>query len=98
MTEGLSLATSAKLTVSEHLVTHNGQMSHVGVGFQSPAATENVSSVTIDEKTGNIMITFTPLAGDGTIVLHPELLPSGQIKWSCTDGTLNANYRPSHCK
>lgn len=99
VTEGMSLATSAKLTVSESLITHNGQITpEIGNGFQSPQATENVSSIVIDKATGTVVITYKPVAGGGTIILRPKMQTSGQISWTCTEGTLDSKYRPSNCK
>lgn len=99
VTEGLTLATSAKMTVSEFMISHNGQTSQpIGVGFRGPEATDNVSAITIDPNTGAITIVYTPLAGDGTIILRPKLVGSGQLSWDCTEGTLDDKYRPSMCK
>lgn len=97
--EGLHLVIGAKLAVSEYMIHHNGQVgSDIGSGFQSPAATENVSSISIEKGTGNVVIHYTKKAGDGTMMLHPEWQSSGQILWTCTGGTLAAKYRPANCK
>ncbi|PJD90605.1 MAG: pilus assembly protein [Legionella sp.] len=99
VTEGLSLVTSSKMAVSEYLIAHNGEVSKdIGAGFQSPAATDNVSSIVIESNTGDIVVTFTPVAGDGTIVFHPVMTSDGQISWACTEGTLAEKYRPASCK
>ncbi|MCR9192274.1 MAG: pilin [Gammaproteobacteria bacterium] len=98
VTEGLALATTAKLKVSEFLIAHDGEVdAQIGLGFKGPKATENVASVTIN-KIGDVVITYTPVAGDGTIVLHPLVQPSGEITWDCNEGTLDEKYRPKHCK
>ncbi|HVT63440.1 MAG TPA: pilin [Legionellaceae bacterium] len=98
--EGLSLVTSAKMVVTEYLIAHNGEPggSGLGAGYQSPQPTENVSSIVIDKNTGDITITFTPIAGNGTIVFHPSMTPSGEVTWACNEGTLAAKYRPETCK
>lgn len=99
VTEGLTLATSAKLVVTEALLMHHSEEHQViGQGFQSPAVTENVASVRIDGETGAITVAFTPLAGDGTIIFRPKVSSAGQISWDCKDGTLKSVYRPSTCK
>jgi type IV pilus assembly protein PilA len=99
VTEGLTLATSAKLVVSEALLMHQSEEHKViGEGFRSPAVTENVASVGIDGATGAITVTFTPLAGNGTIIFRPQVSSTGQISWNCTDGTLESVYRPSMCR
>ena len=97
--EGLTMANSAKLVVSEFFISHNCQGNHeIGVDYKSPAATENVSSITIDKEYGDVIITYTPAAGDGTILMHPECTPTGEVVWSCNEGTLAMKYRPASCK
>ena len=99
VTEGLTLATSAKLVVAEALLMHRGEEHTViGQGYQSPAVTENVAFVRIDHTTGAITVGFTPLAGDGTIIFRPKISKAGQITWDCKDGSLTGVYRPSMCK
>lgn len=97
--EGLHLVIGAKLAVSEYMIHHNGQVGQdIGTGFQSPAATENVSAISIENGTGNIVIHFTPKAGDGTLMLQPTWQTNGQLLWTCKGGTLPDKYRPSNCK
>ena len=94
VTEGLSLANNAKITVSENAV--NG--SDLDVGYNAPNATANVanagaSGVAIDQTNGEVTITYTPAAGDGTMVLAPHsggtaiangTIPAGgEINWDC---------------
>lgn len=97
VTEGLALVTSAKLVVSEALMVNPDNHS-IGEGFRSPSVTDNVASVKIEPVTGAITVTFTPLAGDGTIIFRPKVAGGGQISWDCTDGSLKAVYRPAMCK
>src|SRR3990167_8955826 len=54
VTEGLSLAGSAKAAVAENAA--NG--SPFGSGWTPPAATQNVASLAIDPTTGRITITY----------------------------------------
>jgi len=99
VTEGLAMASSAKLLVSEFFISHNCQGNHeIGVDFKSPAATENVSLIKIDKEYGDVTVVYTPAAGDGTILLHPECTPAGEVAWACNEGTLAAKYRPASCK
>ena len=99
VTEGLTLATNAKLMVSETLLMHQKE-EHVsiGEGFVSPPATENVSSIAIDADNGDITVSFSKLAGEGSIIFHPIISSTGQISWDCKNGTLASVYRPSVCK
>lgn len=98
--EGFALASSAKLAVAESVVASGGGMpaGNIAHGFVPPEPTENVQSISIDHNSGDITITYTPKAGDGSIVLVPTAKPTGQIVWTCKEGTLPAKYRPSQCR
>lgn len=99
VTEGLTLAAGAKIAVSETAMSNNKlPANQAATGYESPAATANVASVVIGDGTGAITITYTPVAGDGTLVLTPTLQPHGEITWSCKAGTLATKYRPANCR
>jgi type IV pilus assembly protein PilA len=100
VTEGLSLAVSAKQAVTEN--ASNGVF--YNSGWTPPAATRNVSKIEIDEGAGFITITYTAAIDAGaTMVLNPfngaklaanlfsggtgtvTTIPSaGSIGWNCT--------------
>ena len=71
VTEGLSLAGSAKAAISENVSNGNG----LTQGYTLPATTNNVTSVTPDPLTGRIVIVYTPRAGGAsgvdTVLLRP---------------------------
>lgn len=108
VTEGLSLASSAKLAVSENAT----QGKNFDSGWTAPAATAAVTSVAITQATGLVTVTYTAAAGNGTIIMTPtsggtalagaassSTVPSGgSIVWSCTGGTLQQKYRPAACR
>ena len=108
VTEGLTLASSAKLAVAEN--ASNGK--NFDSGWVAPTATAAVSSLGIDQTTGRITITYTTAAGNGTIIMIPtaggaalagsasaSTVPTaGSVAWSCTGGTLAAKYRPAQCR
>lgn len=97
--EGLNLAATAKLSVSESTISNNALPNNQAeTGYQTPSATTNVSSIHIGEK-GIITITYTSLAGGGTLELVPTLDPtSSDVTWSCKGGTLADKYRPAICR
>jgi len=92
VTEGLSLAASAKTAVAENAA--NGLA--FASGWSSPAATKNVSSVAIGTS-GAITITYTTaIDNGGTLILTPTdgaptgsaltagtIPTSGSISWNC---------------
>lgn len=99
VTEGLEMASSAKLAVSETSQTNNAlPATQAATGYTTPAATANVTSIVIADTTGVITVTYTAAAGGGTITLVPTLTANGDITWSCTGGTLLAKYRPANCR
>lgn len=100
VTEGLSLAASARTTVTENAM--NG-ISPLATGWQAPNATDNVTSVGIGAD-GQITITYTARAGNGTIILAPSpalvagTIPANSIDWTCTGGSLDPRFRPASCR
>ena len=104
VTEGLSLASSAKATIAENAAAANPSLS---AGWTPPATTTNVTSVATDATNGTITVTYTAAAGNGTITIVPTsggaplvagTPPGGSIEWNCTGGTLNDDFRPSNCR
>lgn len=85
VTEGLSLAAPAKVNVADVLASGNPQDDAAGynLGFTSPTATRNVTSVEITPATGVITITTTANAGGGTLILTPN----APIGTALPDGT-----------
>jgi type IV pilus assembly protein PilA len=76
VTEGLSLASAAKLAVSENASSGI----EYDAGWTSPAATDTVTSVQIDDTTGRITITYTAAvaaAGSQTLILEPFTVVGG---------------------
>ena len=107
VTEGLVLASSAKLAVAEN--ASNGK--EFNSGWAEPATTNNVTSVTIAADSGIITITYGAAAGGNDITIIPtsngalvgtatgSTVPlGGSINWNCTGGSTLAKYRPAQCR
>jgi type IV pilus assembly protein PilA len=110
VTEGLSLAGSAKLAVAENASQGRAYAS----GWASPAATANVASVAIAEATGEVTVTYGTAieGGNKTIIIVPtsggaftggtasstSIPTGGSIVWTCTTGGLAQKYRPAACR
>ena len=105
VTEGLSLADSYKVAVAENAA--NGMAFNTGT--VALVATPNVSALTINSGTGEITITYTASAGNGTLVLSPRDggAAGAALAWNCnsatstklgTKGTLVAKYSPANCR
>lgn len=98
VTEGFNLAAPAKVAVADVVnATSSLPTTQKDTMFTSPPSTVNVSSVVIGSD-GLITITYTELAGGGTIILKPTLQSNGILSWDCTGGTLAAKYRPAICR
>ena len=99
VTEGLTLAGAAKINVADVLASGNPSADALGynIGYTSPAATRNTTSVAITAATGVITVTTTAAAGGGTLILTPNapvgtVLPVGTaaftppaeaVSWRC---------------
>lgn len=105
--EGLGLASAAKVTVAENAA--NGTALDLGYTWVAPTDTTKVKSVAITGASGQITITYgTKIApADPTIIMVPTAsggalvsgtVPTGQISWGCTTGSLVAKYRPADCR
>ena len=107
VTEGLSLASAAKVHVADILASGNPQGNAQGynMGFNAPAATRNVASVVIAPATGVITVTTTANAGNGTLTLTPNAPigtalpvgtaafqpPANAVAWRCAAAGADAN-------
>lgn len=75
VTEALVGSESAKLNVLDVLSSGNPTADALGysLGFTSPTASRNVASVAIAAATGEITVTTTANAGNGTLSISPYL-------------------------
>ncbi|WP_267929438.1 pilin [Paraburkholderia sp. ZP32-5] len=109
--EGLSLASSARLSVAENAASGNA----FGGGYASPPATRNVESIHIDDDTGQITVTYTTRvaqAGENTLTLVPSVpdnaeapttrvalnkdsVQTGALTWECFAGGKAASSLPA---
>lgn len=99
ISEGLTLAGSAKTAVSEHAMSQGSlPANNAAAGYQSPD-TKYVSEITIAN--GLITITYKTDAGvasgKDTLVLSP-ISATGGIDWKCKPGTVEAKYLPANCR
>ena len=111
VSEGLGLASTAKLTVAENAA--NGTAlgaGYVAITNAATGATANVSGLAIDGTNGQITVTYTTkvaAAAANTLIMVPNAagavlvsgtIPTGPVTWTCTTGTLVAKYRPAECR
>jgi type IV pilus assembly protein PilA len=108
VTEGLSLADSAKVTVAENASSGTGG-GDLGLGWTPPTSTPIVTSVLVTPATGVITITYTAAAKGVVLSLTPEsppgtaltagTIPDDAISWVCAvDANTNNKYVPANCR
>ena len=103
VTEGLSLAGSAKTTISENAANGSSDLSS---GWATPSSTTNVSSLAVSSSTGQITIQYSTAATGGTLMLNPydganplsagSVPTGGSITWFCKSvGSTAASCGPA---
>ena len=106
VSEGITLAGSAKSAVTEYYVSQSdwpADNTTAGLPTGTDITGNAVTSVTVS-KTGTspsiITIVYNSKVEDTkTIVLTPTLgSNNGSIKWTCTAGTVNDKYKPANCR
>ncbi|MCO4890107.1 pilin [Cupriavidus taiwanensis] len=100
VTEGLTLADSAKTSVTENAA--NGVA--LANGWAAPAATQNVTGIAIAAN-GQVTITYAARAGNGTLVLVPSSggaalvagtpPAGGSVDWECFSAAKAASTLPA---
>lgn len=96
VTEGLSLASSVKTTVAENAssgIALNNNTPSVGLPDFTP--TDAVNNILVAAGTGEITITYTATAGNGTLVLSPR--DGGSAGAALTSGTIPVNPVSWNC-
>jgi len=104
VTEGLSLASAAKVTVSENAMSGLP----LNQGWVAPNPTTNVTSVAVNSANGAITVTYVAaIDTSGTLIMAPTVggsalvsgtIPADAISWNCTGGDLDDRYRPAICR
>ncbi|MBL8344252.1 MAG: pilin [Rubrivivax sp.] len=99
VSELIVMSAPAKLAVSE-TSSSTGTLASVTAansGYSFPGATKYVSSITITNGTGVIIVTSSIPNAAGTITLTPTVVADGQLKWACTS-SISAKFLPSECR
>ena len=95
VTEAFSLASAAKVAVSETFQTMSA-FDLTKSGWTAPNATVNVASIAITDATGVITVVTTAAAGSVTFTLTPTLTTGQPVTWVCSGSP--AKYLPSSCR
>lgn len=101
VSEGLSLASGAKTSVTETVLSSGAYPTtntEAGLASAASISGNNVASVSVGAG-GAITITYTndaAIAGE-TLVLTPSTT-AGSVIWDCTGGSVEARFRPGNCR
>ena len=100
VTEGLSLASAGKTSVSEFFASNGGLPSNNVTGGMSDSTDISGNSVrSVAIVAGVITVTFSASPITGSTLLLTPTTSAGNIIWDCsTGGNLLAKYRPSSCR
>jgi type IV pilus assembly protein PilA len=111
VSECLGLASGSKATISENAA--NGIGLAKGIGSNSDGkvlaqATDNCTSVDVDDTTGTITITTSAKAAGITLTMTPEspkgtalasgTVPTAPIEWTCAVTAGDSKYAPAQCR
>ena len=98
VTEVVLMAAPAKLAVAETSSSLGvlASVTQTNSGYSFPGATKYVSGVTIANG-GKINVTSSVPNAAGDIILTPQDVGSGQLKWTCTT-TISVKFVPSECR
>lgn len=101
VTEGISLAGSAKVAVEDYVNSNGGLagLTQQLTGYVSNNATPNVGVITVAAGTGAILVPLTP---NGVAAFSITLTPAAtatEIQWTCAvDNANNNRYVPANCR
>lgn len=98
VTEGIGMASAAKLAVSEYRTSMNTwPNNNDSAGYTSPNS-QYVSAVAITDST--ITVTFLSTAGvaTGSTIIFSGSMDAGGIEWVCTAGDVQDKYRTANCR
>ena len=97
--EGLNLATSAKLAVSETRLSRGTYPATAAAAGYRTGSSTYVEDVVIGAG-GTIEITYRNIDGDingDTIILTPSFA-GNSVRWTCLTGTVEGRFRPANCR
>jgi len=102
VSEALSIASSAKATVSENISSNGGALpANACLGVTDIAApVGNVASMTCTAGTGLITVVTTAAAGTVTLTLTPAAPGAAgtPITWTCARTAGSNNHVPANCR
>jgi len=97
VTEGLSLGSAVKLTVSENIQNNGGTIPTDACLGAGTNVAGNVASIACAATTGVITVTMNAKAKSAVLLLTPTAVADTPTSWACTTST-DKKYVPSECR
>lgn len=100
VTEGLSVASGMKPTISENIAANGGTIAAGSCrGVDNVGAVGAITSVTCADDTAIVTATMNASAAGVVLTLTPATATAGAIDWACavSDATSN-KYVPNECR
>ncbi|MEQ3722585.1 pilin [Alcanivorax sp.] len=100
VSEGLSLASGAKTSVSETYLSSGAFPSNntsAGLAAATAITGNNVRSVGVSG-TGLITITYSGDPIDGNTLILTPATTAGSVVWTCQTGNVDSRFRPGNCR
>ena len=99
ITEGMSLASGVKATVSENIASNGGVIAAGACAGANTSVAGQVSGITCADATGIIQVTMTAKANSIVFSLTPTAGAAAAIAWACAPADdANNKFMPSTCR
>lgn len=104
VSEGISVAGTARAAVWEYASNYGDlPASNPDAGLPLPTDMSGKYVSQVEVGTGGIQVTFGKEANvainGSTLIIRPSLaVDASAVNWTCSDGTLASEYRPTSCR
>jgi type IV pilus assembly protein PilA len=99
VTEGISLASGIKTTVSENIASNGGTLPADACVGTNLTAAGGVTTLDCTAATGRITVTMNPAAQDVVFSLTPTAAAASPTTWACSVASAaNAKFMPGTCR
>lgn len=99
VSEGLTLAAAAKISVTEYFTANSDWPSNnAAAGLATAASFHGQAVRSINVNASQITITYNTKVGSGKTVVLQGGTTGTAFHWDCRGGTLESRYRSSNCR
>jgi len=99
VSEGLSLASGAKTSVTEYYSSQGEFPTDNNLAGLAQAASISGNAVTsVAVNQSQITITYNTKVNSGSDIILQGTSTAGGVQWDCTGGNVDAKFRPANCR